>query len=154
MKWVVAAALFLAPLQAHAYCQVVDIDDKQARTVVHDIDNSRSNLMALADLADPVDKLSIRIAHDDVELVITYHAMVTRLIMLHFQVKTAADRAAVDAVFADFSAATMRTAHSAADYLTAMAATTQAEAVRRETLALRDKVRELESLYKSCGPSQ
>jgi hypothetical protein len=150
---IAAMVVLLASFRAAgADCQYGGVDLKQAGRLLEDMDASRKNIQVLVNDVGPIEKLTIRIATNNVELTTVWQAMVSQLAMLHDQMQNAADRAAVDKAFTRSARYVRDSAHTTADLLTtAIAALPRDEALVREFTTLRGSVRQLESLYE-CPP--
>lgn len=145
--FVFACALFAST--ASAECKYWEIDLKQTDALMNVMDDSRKNLMALADTSEyPVEKISVRVVHDDVELSMYSYAVVTLFRVLRDQMKVPADRDAVDEMAAHTLSNAIDYFGALADYLTALSPRMQTPGMASEATALRDDARKFVRLLK------
>jgi len=149
VRYLIVLAMAICCRTANAGCAMGSLHFDQADRLINDIDSSRQNLMALTNVVNPLEKMEIRIAHDDFELTVVYYSTLNLLSGLRSQMNSASDRATVDSTFVKVVDYPAKSAHSTADFLTVMASQTSNEALMREVIAMRDQIRQLEVIL-SC----
>lgn len=148
MKYLIALTVIIFSQSANAGCVIGELHFDQIDRLNVEIDGARQNLMALAKAADALDKMAIRVAHDDVEITFGYYAELALLSALQGRMQVKADRAVFDAPFTKVADVAATTASDNADFVTVLVSQSKNEAVVREATVMRDKLRQLEAALK------
>jgi hypothetical protein len=136
---------------ARAACTASNSVWAQAEKLRDEMDDSRQNMKVLANHSgDPLDEMSWRIAHDDIELSFSFYSAAEVLTGLRGHMTEEADRRAFDPWIEQALKHAITSFGANADYLTTVLADTRMQALSAEATVLRDKARQMGRLLAAC----
>jgi hypothetical protein len=144
------ALVMLWCVRVDAACKAADVDQMRGDRIAYEADDLRKNLetFALSDTSrKPVDTLGARLAWDETEQAISDYSALKTLSKLSAQMKTATDRTAVDAAFAEMAGTTAHALKNVTDYLTVFSTKAVDPSIALQVAKMRDELRELAKLF-------